>query len=160
MKKLFYQLSVLLVGVLFVSCGTHKTIAYSRSEPVCIASELDGSYTLRVEGRGRNAGSAYEEAGKQALYAILFSDVRWPNGPRKKIDSVFLLKQRAYEQNKAYFDNFFRDGGDYTQYISMKEKRDLSSIYTRTNAQTVCTTTVCVFKSQLEQRLISDGILK
>ena len=66
MKKLFYQLSVLLVGVLFVSCGTHKTIAYSKSEPVCIASELDGSYTLRVEGRGRNAVDAYEEAGKQA----------------------------------------------------------------------------------------------
>ena len=160
MKKLFYQLSVLLVGVLFVSCGTHKTIAYSKSEPVCIASELDGSYTLRVEGRGRNAVDAYEEAGKQALYAILFSDVRWPNGPRKKIDSVFLLKQRAYEQNEAYFDKFFRDGGDYTQFISMKEKRELTSIYNRTNSQTVCRTTVCVFVSQLRQRLIEDGILK
>lgn len=160
MKKLFYKLSVLLVGVLFVSCGTHKTIAYSKSEPVCIASDLDGSYTLRVEGRGRNAVDAYEETGKQALYAVLFTDVSWPNGPRKKIDSVFLLKQRAYEQNKAYFDNFFRDGGDYTQYISMKEKRDLTSIYTRTNSQTVCRTTVCVFVSKLRQRLIEDGILK
>lgn len=160
MKKLFYKLSVLLVGVLFVSCGTHKTIAYSKSEPVCIASDLDGSYTLRVEGRGRNAVDAYEETGKQALYAVLFTDVSWPNGPRKKIDSVFLLKQRAYEQNKAYFDIFFKDGGDYTQYISMKEKRDLTSIYTRTNSQTVCRTTVCVFVSKLRQRLIEDGILK
>lgn len=160
MKKLFYKLSVLLVGVLFVSCGIHKTIAYSKSEPVCIASDLDGSYTLRVEGRGRNAVDAYEETGKQALYAVLFTDVSWPNGPRKKIDSVFLLKQRAYEQNKAYFDIFFKDGGDYTQYISMKEKRDLTSIYTRTNSQTVCRTTVCVFVSKLRQRLIEDGILK
>lgn len=160
MKKLFYQLSVLLVGVLFVSCGTHKTIAYSRSEPVCIASELDGSYTLRVEGRGRNAVDAYKEAGKQALYAVLFTDVSWPNGPRKNIEPVFYMKQRAYEMNKAYFDAFFQDGGDYTQFISMKEKRDLTSIYTRTNSQTVCRTTVCVFVSQLRQRLIEDGILK
>lgn len=160
MKKLFYKLSVLLVGVLFVSCGIPNTIAYSKSEPVCIASDLDGSYTLRVEGRGRNAVDAYEETGKQALYAVLFTDVSWPNGPRKKIDSVFLLKQCAYEQNKAYFDIFFKDGGDYTQYISMKEKRDLTSIYTRTNSQTVCRTTVCVFVSKLRQRLIEDGILK
>ncbi len=160
MKKLFYQLSVLLVGVLFVSCGTHKTIAYPKSEPVCIASELDGSYTLRVEGRGRNAVAAYDEAGKQAVYAVLFTDVNWPEGINKRIDPIFYMKQRAYESNRAYFDTFFQDGGEYTKYISMKEKRILTSNFTKTNSQVACQTTVCVFVSQLRQRLIEDGILK
>ncbi|MBP5476216.1 MAG: hypothetical protein J6Y00_00805 [Paludibacteraceae bacterium] len=160
MNKLFCQLSVLLMVVFFSSCSTHKTIAYSKSEPVCIASELDGSYTLRLEGRGRNAADAYEEAGKQAVYAVLFTDVSWPDSPNKRIDPVFYMKQRGYEVNKAYFDAFFQKNGEYTKYISMKEKRILTSIYTRTNSQTVCRTTVCVFVSQLRQRLIEDGILK
>lgn len=158
MNKFFCQLCVLLMVEVLASCGTHKTIAYSKSEPVCIASELDGSYTIRVEGRGKNAVDAYDDAGKQAVYAILFSDVHWPNSPLKKIDAIFLLKQRAYEQNRPYFDKFFQDGGDYTKYFSMKEKRTSSTIYTKTNSLVVCTTTVCVFRSQLEQRLISDGI--
>ena len=127
---------------------------------MCIASELDGSYTLRVEGRGRNAGSAYNEAGKQAVYAVLFTDVNWPDGPHKRIDPIFYMKQRGYEMNKDYFDVFFQDGGEYTKYISMKEKRESTSIYTRTNSQVVCRTTVCVFVSQLKQRLIKEGIIK
>ena len=157
MKK---SLFLVLASMLIISCGSHKTIAYSKSEPVCIASELDGSYTLRVEGRGRNAAASYNEAGKQAVYAVLFTDVSWPNGLNKRIDPIFYMKQRGYETNKDYFDAFFQDGGEYTKYISMKEKRELTSIYTRTNSQVVCRTTVCVYVSQLRQRLIEDGILK
>lgn len=157
MKK---SLFLVLASMLIVSCGSHKTIAYSKSDPVCIASELDGSYTLRVEGRGRNAKQAYGEAGKQAVYALLFTDVSWPDNPIKRIDPMFYMKQRAYEANEDYFNAFFQKDGEYTKYISMKEKRDLTSIYTRTNSQTVCRTTVCVFVSQLRQHLIEDGILK
>lgn len=157
MKK---SLFLVLVLMLIVSCGPHKTIAYSKSDPVCIASELDGSYTLRVEGRGRNTIAAYEEAGKQAVYAVLFTDVSWPDGPSKRIDPIFHMKQRGYEENKDYFNTFFQDGGEYTKFISMKEKRNLTNLYIRTNAQTVCRTTVSVFVSQLRQHLIEDGILK
>lgn len=157
MKK---SLFLVLASMLIISCGSHKTIAYAKTEPVCIASELDGSYTLRVEGRGRNAVDAYNEAGKQAVYAVLFTDVNWPDGPRKRIDPIFYMKQRGYEMNKDYFDVFFQDGGEYTKYISMKEKRESTSIYTRTNSQVVCRTTVCVFVSQLKQRLIKEGIIK
>ena len=158
MKKLLFVFATVILFL--TSCGSHKTIAYSPAKPICIASELDGSYTLRVEGRGRNAVDAYIEAGKQAAYALLFTDVSWANGPKKNIEPIFYMKQRAYEMNKAYFDTFFQDNGEYTKYISMKEKRSLTSIFTRTNAQTVCTTTVCVYWSQLRQRLIDDGILK
>ncbi len=157
MKK-FYFLFLVIV-LIFTGCGSHKTTAYSKSEPVCIASEMDGSYTLRVEGRGRNAVDAYKEAGKQAIYALLFTDVRMNNGPQKMIQPVFYMKRRAYENNQAYFDTFFKDNGEYTKYISMKENRSLSSIYTKTNSQTVCVTTVCVYISKLKEKFVEDGIL-
>lgn len=162
MKKnaILLFLTTLLISGLLSSCATHRTVAYSKSEPICIASELDGSYTLRVEGRGKNASDAYDEAGKQAVYAVLFTSVRWPNGPQKNIEPIFYMKQRAYEMNRDYFNAFFSEDGDYKKYITMKEKRSQTSIYNRTNAQVVCNTTVCVYYSQLRERLIADGIIK
>lgn len=147
------------VFLILCSCGTHKTASYSATKTTCIATELDGSYTLRVEGRGRNAADAYNEAGKQAVYDILFTTIFWRNGATKNIQPIFVTKQRAYTENQSYFNKFFSDGGEYKDYMSMKEKRELSSIYQKTNAQTACITTVCVYRDRLVEKMIADGIL-
>lgn len=159
MKKILLY-SVLSVLILILgSCGVKKTTAYSATKTTCIATELDGSYTLRVEGRGRNAVDAYKEAGKQAVYDMLFTTITWKNGATKNIQPVFVSMRRAYTDNESYFNAFFADGGEYEKYISMKEKRETSSIWQRTNAQSVCVTTVCVYRNQLRNKLIADGIL-
>lgn len=160
MNKAKIKTCLLLCFLILCSCGMQKTTAYSSVETSCIATELDGSFTLRVEGRGRNAVDAYEEAGKQAVYDVLFTPIFNKNGATKYIQPIFVQKQKsAYEQNIAYFNAFFADGGEYKNYFSMKEKRELSSIYQRTNTQTVCITTVCVYRNKLKEKLIQDGIL-
>lgn len=162
MSKTVFKTCLLSCFLILCSCGTQKTTAYSSVETSCIATELDGSFTLRVEGRGRNAVDAYKEAGKQAVYDILFTPILRKNGGATKyIQPIFVQKQKAaYEENEAYFNAFFADGGDYEKYFSMKEKRDLSSIYHRTNTQTVCITTVCVYKNKLREKLIQDGVIE
>ena len=160
MSKTIFKTCLLSCFLILCSCGTQKTTAYSSVETSCIATELDGSFTLRVEGRGRNAVDAYKEAGKQAVYDILFTIIPCRNGATRNIQPVFVTMRRAYNENEAYFNAFFADGGEYEKFISMKEKRELSSIYQRTNAQTACVTTVCVFKDKLREKMIQDGILK
>lgn len=158
MKK-FLSACLFACMLVFCSCGTQKTTAYSTTKTSCIATELDGSYTLRVEGRGRNAVDAYKEAGKQAVYDMLFTTIVWKNGATKNIQPIFVTMRRAYDDHESYFNAFFADGGEYEKYISVKEKRKLSNIYQRTNAQTACVTTVCVYRDKLREKMIQDGIL-
>lgn len=160
MSKTLFGTCILVCSLILCSCGARKTIAYSTTKTSCIATELDGSFTLRVEGRGRNAVDAYNEAGKKAVYDLLFTTVSWRNGVAKNIQPICITKRRAYDENESYFNAFFTDGGEYEKFISMKEKRELSSIYQRTNAQTVCITTVCVFRDKLREKMIQDGILE
>lgn len=157
-KILFAVLSVM--TLLLMSCGTKKTTAYSATKTTCISTELDGSYTLRVEGRGRNAVEAYKEAGKQAVYDMLFTTIVWKNGATKNIQPIFATMRRAYEAHETYFNAFFAEGGEYENYFSMKEKREQSSIWQRTNSQSVCVTTVCVSRDKLKKKMFEDGILK
>ncbi len=160
MSKTFFGTCILVCSIVLCSCGVRKTTAYSTTKTSCIATELDGSFTLRVEGRGRNAVDAYNEAGKKAVYDMLFTTILWRNGATKNIQPICITKRRAYNDHEAYFNAFFADGGEYKNYMSMKEKRDLTSIYQRTNAQTVCTTTVCVFRDKLRDKMIQDGVLE
>ncbi len=150
----------IICSIFLCSCGTKRTTAYSSIKTSCIATELDGSFTLRIEGRGRNAVDAYKDAGKQAVYDILFTSIPCKNGMTKTIHPVFVGMRCSYEKNEAYFNTFFADGGEYEKYVSMKEKRELTSIYQRTNAQTACVTTVCVFRDKLREKMIQDGILE
>jgi len=159
MKNSLYFTMLLVLVSFFSACGPKKTMAYSSTKTTCIATELDGSYTLRVEGRGRNVIDAYTAAGKQAVYDILFTTITWKNGATKNIQPIFVTMRRAYTDNETYFNAFFAERGEYEKYMSMKEKREFSSIWQRTNSQSVCVTTVCVYRDQLRKKLILDGIL-
>ena len=66
----------------------------------------------------------------------------------------------AKEKYESFFAKFFADNGEYLKFMSMKEKRVLSSKYSKTDAQTVCITTVCVDRIKLKEYLQENGILK
>ena len=159
MRK-FFVFSMCVVCMVLVSCGTHKTSAYVDFETKVIGSELDGSYTLRVSGRGRNAADAYVQAGKQAVYDVMFTLIPVQSGVAEKNLKPLLLEVNAKEKYEAYVNALLKDNGEYLEYMSMKEKRSLSSSYSKTNAQTVCVTTVCVYRNKLRERLVKDGIIK
>ncbi len=139
-----------------MSCGTVKSTAFMDYHTQYIGSELDGSITVRSFGKARNALDSYEQAQKQAVYDIVFTEIHKKDGSTIK---PLLLEINAKEKYEDYFNAFFKDDGEYKNYCSMKEKRYLSSRWARTNAQSVCETTVCVYRNTLKEKLIKDGII-
>ena len=66
----------------------------------------------------------------------------------------------AQERYAYYFNDFFRDGGEYLKYVSMEDKKTNSNMKTSNKTQISYSTTVRVLRSQLQQKLIEDKILK
>jgi hypothetical protein len=71
-----------------------------------------------------------------------------------------ITELNAEEKYQDYFNNFFQDKGEFENYCSMKEKRILTTNYSRTDAQTLAQVTVMVKRSELKQKLINDQIIK
>ena len=82
--------------------------------------------------------------------------------PLDPSDGKKTIKYKAIieEKYESFFAKFFADNGEYLKFMSMKEKRVLSSKYSKTDAQTVCITTVCVDRIKLKEYLQENGILK
>lgn len=147
-----------LAATLLIGCGARRSEAYYDYKTQLIGSELDGSYTLLSWGRARNAVDAFQQAQKQAVYDVIFTGIVG-NASNRSLKPL-VLEVNARERHEDYFNAFFADRGPWKQYCSLKEKRIFSTDYARTGTQSLCQTTVCVYRSQLRQRLIQDGIIK
>ena len=162
--KSILMISVAVVTMSLMSgCGTRKSQAYYDQKSKVIVTELDGSYTIRAWGRARNAADAYVQAQKQAVYDVIFTQIQFVTGQAPSSSGVLqplVFEVNARQKYEDYFNAFFADGGEYKKYCSMKEKRQLSTNYAKTDAQTTAQVTVCVFRSQLREKLKADGILK
>lgn len=133
--------------------------AHSQSfETECLNVEQDGSQTLRVWGEGRNKADAVEQAKKNAVNEILFQGVRKGNKGYNLRPIVTAVNAR--ERYSDYFDNFFRDKGDYAQYVTMQDRRIGSTVKIPGTVQVKCCVTVRVLCPQLKARLKKDGIIK
>ena len=121
--------------------------SYHSFESECLGVELDGSETLRAWGRGKNRTDAIEQAKKNAVRDVLFKGV--VAGSRECSVRPLITEVNAQERYASYFNDFFRDGGEYLKYVSMEDKKKISY-----------STTVRVLRSQLQQKLIEDKILK
>lgn len=123
----------------------------------CLGVEHDGSQTLRSTGSGRNKTDALEQAKKNAVMAVIFTGVR---GGKAGCDMrPLILETNAREKYERYFDVFFMDRGEYLKYTSMIDKRRGSNQKKKSKLEKTYRVTVRVLRSQLKERLISDGII-
>ncbi len=162
-KSILIAAATIALMALVGSCGSRKSQAYYDQKSKVIGTELDGSYTIRAWGRARNAADAFVQAQKQAVYDVIFTEIQFVSGQAPSSSGV--LRPLIYEVNarqkyEDYFNAFFADGGAYKQFSSLKEKRDFSTNYSKTDTQTTAQVTVCVKRTELKQRLIADGIIK
>ena len=118
-----------------------------------IASELDGSQTVRVSGEGRNRSDVREQCLKNAVYAFLFMGVH-----SGKVNAMPLVSKQEHKKHHEYFDNFFDDGGEYRNYASWADKRMFSNTRSKDKIQRRYEMTVRVLVSKLRSRLQADGI--
>lgn len=159
-KKIIY-LAVIAVCSGLPSCKTPTNIsseyAYANFQTECLGIELDGSQTLRVFGKGKNKADAIEQAKKNAIRDILFKGINAGTGEctqRPLVNEVNAQEKYAY-----YFNPFFKDKGEYANFVRLDEKR-LSRIKSSNNSQENWGVVVTVDRTSLQQRLINDNILK
>lgn len=159
MKKFSFLLTIIALVVL-TGCGAKKSQAYYDFKSKVLSVNYDGTYVIRTQVRARNAAiGLFNDAMRKAVQEVIFDGVEsGSNGvlPLKPI----LFDMNAREKYEDYFNVFFRDGGDWTKYASLQDKRTGSTRYKRTEAQSVDFVTVTVDRAALKQRLTADGLIK
>ena len=147
-----------LAAILFAGCGPRRSQAYYENPSVVLSANYDGSYVIRVQVRAKDAAIAFTDGQRKAVEEVIFKGVKaGSNGISDLKPLCFDLNAR--EKNEDYFNAFFRDGGAWTLYASLKDKRVGSTRYQRDGRQMVESVTVTVDRAGLKQRLQADGII-
>lgn len=143
----------------FTGCKTKNAIGANYTHEVeCLGSELDGSITLKSWGKGKNRSDALEQAKKEAINAVLFTSIR--NGKHECNNRPILNAPNIRNIKAEYFNNFFKDNGDYKKFISTKdesfEKKEKEK---GRDGDVVYGYVIRVMRSDLKKQMITDGIL-
>ena len=157
MKRLSIVIAVFAM-ICLASCGTKRSQAYYENPSVVLSANYDGSYVIRVQVRAKDAAIAFTDGQRKAVEEVIFKGVKaGSNGISDLKPLCFDLNAR--DKHEDYFNAFFKDGGAWTQYASLKDKRVGSTRYQRDGRQMVESVTVTVDRAGLQQRLRRDGII-
>lgn len=158
MKKSLFVLVAAVVAALLTGCGAYKSQANYDAKSKVLTANYDGSYVIRVQVKARNAAIAFTDAQRKAVKEVLFEGVdAGSNG-------IEALKPICFDKNiqakrEDYFNAFFADGGDWTKYASLHDKRTATTTYERNGKQMVQMVTVTVKRNELKARMQADGII-
>jgi hypothetical protein len=144
-----------------VTYGQKSTAGNYTYKTECLGVEMDGSQTLKAWGNGRNRLDAVAQAKKNAVRDVIFNGI---NEGRQDCERRPLVPevnaQRKYED---YFNKFFADGGEFKDFISLKDEKILDKISRDKQKARESVThglVVRVLRAELKQKLIADGIIK
>jgi len=157
-KKIIFIYSCVLCALIMSCNTTNKLGAYYTYETECLGTELDGSYTLRAWGTGRNQVDAMKQARKNAVRDVIFKGITKGKGECQV--KPILTEVNAYDKHRDYFNKFFADGGAYKKFVNNKDKRAGTSKRQRTDAEIKYGVIVRVKHAELREKLINDNILK
>jgi len=150
-----------LVALLFIQCKTTIPSFYNYKTE-CLGVELDGSQTLKAWGKGRYWKDAADQAKKNAVRDVIFKGILDGSGECKV--KPLLPEVNAEEKYEDYFTKFFKDGGEYKNFVSLKDEKIHRHIIRtkdfRNQDQSTYSVVVRVLRKELEQKLINDNILK
>ena len=156
MKKII--LFIALVGMLFIGCGPKRSQAYYDAPSKVLSANYDGSYVIRVQVRARNAAIAFTDGQRKAVKEVIFSGVKAGSNGISDLKPLCFDKN-AQEKYEDYWNVFFQDNGDWTQFASLKDKRLTTTRYQRDGRQMIETVTVTVMRAELKKKLQEDGII-
>lgn len=159
MKKSLYILVIGLIGLMLAGCGTRKSQSYYDYSSKVIQAHADGTYAIEAWGRARNATMSYDVAKKQALQDIIFKGVQ-PASSNIQPLKPLVYDMNAREKYEDYWNAFFAEGGKWEQFCSMKDRRIMTSRYSRTDAQVLARVTVLINRDAVKKQLQADGIIE
>lgn len=156
------KLTIIICFLALTSINAQKKIAGNYVyKTECMGVELDGSVTVKAWGNGRNRADAVEQAKKNAVRDIIFQSVL--EGKQDCPKKPLIMEVNAEEKYEDYFNKFFADGGEFRNFISLKDERIGEKISRdRKKARESVTNglVVRVLRSELKSKLIADGIIK
>lgn len=125
MKKYILLFIALLLPVLTVGADSpqkkkkaDKHTAEWRYELEAYSSPYRGACNVKVWSYSRDINIARQQATKNAVHGALFRGI--PANPEKRINAMppVIDDLMAEENNKAFFDKFFEDGGPYLRFAT------------------------------------------
>jgi len=138
-----------------------KTAGNYTYKTECLGVEGDGTQTVKAWGKGRNNFDAYAQARKNAVSDVIFKGIS--DGTAECEMRPLVPEVNARQKYEDYFNNFFKDGGEYRKYVSMKDEQ-LEHRIDREKTEGIGTVTlsavIVVKRPQLKAKLIADGILQ
>jgi hypothetical protein len=160
MTKLTYLFCTILLCL--YGCTPQNKIAGNYSyDTECMGIEMDGSQTLKAWGNGRNRWDAIEQAKKNAVNDVIFKGII--HGRSECNKRPLIAEPNARLKYEDYFNAFFADEGEYTNFITEQDERILQKIARdRKGARESVThgLVVRVLRSELKKKLLADQILK
>ena len=157
MKKLSFLIAVAAL-VLFAGCGPKRSQAYYDMPSQLLSANYDGSYVMLTQVRTRNGAIGFTDAQRKAVQEVIFDGVKAASNGVSDLKPL-CFDMNAREKYESYFQVFFRDGGEWTKYASLKDKRLTTTRYQRNGRQMIETVTVTVDRAALQQKLREDGII-
>ncbi len=155
------SLAIGVVGLMW-SCSPQKRISGNYTHKTeCLGAEMDGSITVKAWGTGRNRWDAIEQAKKNAVRDVLFDGIL--EGKSDCHQKPVIFEVNAIEKYEEYFNKFFADGGEFQDYVNVKDERILQKIdRDRKKARQSVTQGLVlrVLRSELKKKMKKDGILK
>jgi hypothetical protein len=158
MKKIFFIILGCMFCTLMLSAQGRKSGGHYTYETECLGSELDGSYTVRAWGVGRNQVDAMDQARKNAVRDVVFKGIT--KGKSDCQVKPILMEVNAQDKYRDYFNQFFSSFGPYGEYVNFSDTRPGSSIRQRTGSEIKYGVVLRVKHAELRERLIRDNILK
>ena len=161
MKRILIPILLLAALLAATSCGiTRKAVTTpppATTTLECTQITSDGNFIIEVQGNGRNADAATEDALVNAIKGMLFEGI--PGSTVNRIQSQKPLVQDASVRvaKQDYFQHFF-DSGDYRLYVE-KLPNVLPRVM-KVNGSYKVKVSVILNKQMLRQRLEKDGIIK
>jgi hypothetical protein len=123
----------------------------------CLGNNLDGTLILKTWGNGKDKKNAILQAQKNAIRDVLFTGIL--DGKSDCGSKPLLTEVNVQQKNETYFDVFFSNKGDYSNFISSEKSKNKVEVKPSRNGVTTGVV-VKVLKSELKQKMISDGIIK
>jgi len=126
MKKILLPLIV--ISLIMNSCSPRKGVSgYYSYETSCLGSDLDGSQVLKAFGTGKTEVEAIENAKKRAIKDLLFKGIR--SGKDDCQLRALIIEVNASEKYEDYFNNFFKNEGQYKEFTTISKKPILAKLF-------------------------------
>jgi len=122
MKKIivFYSILVLcLSGYSQKKKANTETLEFRYEAEAAVGQAVQGYTLIKVYTYSKSKNVPLTQAGKNAVHAVLFRGTAdYVNGStRIKGQKPLISNVLVYDDNVAYFKEFFKDGGQYQRYV-------------------------------------------